>query len=114
MSAAQIDRRDVPALHQPFSWTSPGAGGHDCAAFIALTMDVSRGIETCLQLVNSSNMERHANTMADPGTETPPVLDRIDTENLLRLAIVSARMLAADAERKMRHMAETVACKEAA
>jgi hypothetical protein len=108
MSATLDERREVPAVHQPFTWTtSPELEKDGRAAFLALTMDVSRGIETCLQLVNSSNLERHGNTMADPGEEIPPILNRIDTENLLRLAIASARMLATESEHKLRYMDDT-------
>ena len=100
MSAATSTRAPA-ALHQPFDWIAPDQRHHGGAEFLALALDVSHGIETCLTLVHGSNLERMHNADADPGSEGAPVLDCQDTERLLRLAMVSARLLAADAAQRI-------------
>lgn len=73
------------ALHKPFSWLLPHAEYDEHAAFYARTMDVCQGIQTCIEAAHMSCMDR------DNGTT--PALDIIDTERLLRLALVSSQML---------------------
>ena len=73
------------AIHQPFTWLHPQIKHDQHAQFIALTMDVCNGIQTCLGLVQATEISR------DSGT--PPLLKIGDTSALLRLAIVSAQML---------------------
>ena len=77
------------ALHQPFSWLSDSDKGDASANRNADTMDAFRGIATCLQLIEMSNLDRE---MADPGdSETVvPTLSIQDTGRLMRLAILVA------------------------
>lgn len=107
MSARTAPRAPV-ALHQPFDWIGPELQGHDTADFLALAMDVSHGIETCLALVHSANLERTHNVDADPGDEGRPILDLSDTERLLRLAQVSARLLSDHAEQRIAQLSARV------
>lgn len=96
--------RAPAALHQPFDWLGPELQGHDTAAFLSLALDIGHGIETCLALVHSANMERTADDDADPGDEGTPILNSDDTERLLRLAQVSARLLSDDAQRRIERL----------
>ena len=81
------------STHEPYRWLNKEAQGFPGADFVELAMEVSNGIRTCLELVNASDLARDEN-------ETP-LLDKADTCYLLRLAIVSSKMLAEDAEQKL-------------
>ncbi len=70
----------------------------DAADFLMLAVDISRGIETCLALAQASA----GGGSADHDAVQPPVLDCDEAERLLRLAQVSARLLSADAERRLK------------
>ena len=87
------------AAHEPHSWLNGDAKYDPAARLAALTMDVCDGIETCLGLVHSSDIQRQMNTDADAGQEVPPTLNTNDTERLLRLAMVTVRMLASASEK---------------
>ncbi|ATQ75063.1 hypothetical protein CR152_11430 [Massilia violaceinigra] len=87
MSRHSVAPQALPA----FSWLYGGLQHDPAAQFIAKSKDAWRGVETCLQLVNTSELERLHNADADPGEELLPVLSIIDTERLLRLAIVTAQ-----------------------
>lgn len=81
---------DSQPIHRPFSWVpSAGADDHD-AHFAALTVDVAHGLETCLQLVQSTDMAIHAGTWGD---DERPLLSTVDKERLLLLATAAARLL---------------------
>lgn len=99
--------RPVPsAVHKPFSWLPPRCEHDQAAQFVALTMDVCQGIQTCLELVHSDDMNRRINEDADPGEGMQHTLDRGDTERLLRLATASASLLAGAAEMRIQRMAD--------
>ena len=89
--------KDVPALHQPFSWVHVPAPGLD-AHFAALTLNVCRGVETCLQLMHSTDLAMHAREWEEDET---PVLSRIDKEKLMLLATAAMQMLGDRAERRV-------------
>jgi hypothetical protein len=92
---------NISAAHKPFSWLCDEAQLDGSARFLEKTFDVCSGIVTCLELVQSSNMERSFNVDADPGTEQAPILNENDTERLLRLAIASAQLIADVASEKI-------------
>lgn len=99
--SAPAHQPEQEAVHRPFSWL-PNEGKHDqVAQFMALTMDVCNGIQTCLELVHSGDLTRRLNEDADLGEEVAPTLGRLDRERLLLLATASVRMLAGDAERQI-------------
>lgn len=84
-------------IHQPFSWT-PDVGAQDHEAhFAALTFDVCNGVQTCLQLVQSTDMALYARTFGD---DAPPLLSRVDREHLVLLATAAVRMLGAQAYKR--------------
>ena len=92
---------DSSAVHKPFSWLRDEVKDHPMANFVALTMDVCRGIETCLQIVHASDLERSSNAEVDPEDAELPVLNVFDTTNLLRLSIASAALLHEVAAKKL-------------
>ena len=86
------------AEHQLFSHLHGDAKNDSGTRLAARTLDVCNGIETCLELVHSSDLTRRYNLDADPGEEVAPTLSINDTDRLLRLAIASVKMLANAAE----------------
>ncbi|WUR14709.1 hypothetical protein E7V67_006260 [[Empedobacter] haloabium] len=77
-------------IHQPFSWV-PNVGDHDRDAhFAALVLDVCNGVQTCLQLVHTTDLALHARSW---GGEDQPLLSNTERERLLLLATASARLL---------------------
>ena len=96
MSSSKSNRKH--ALHQPFSWLADNARRYPLAEFVALTLDVSHGIESCLEIVESNFLDQ---IDLDPeGTELPTV-DAYDAGKLLRLAIATVRLLRQHAEQKV-------------
>jgi len=95
----QLD--ESSAVHQPFSWLRDEVKDYPMADFVALTMDICRGIETCLQIVHASDLERSSNAALDPEDAELPLLDVFDTTNLLRLSIVSSALLHELAAKKL-------------
>jgi len=89
--------KDAPAFHQPFSWVHVPAPGLD-AHFAALTLNVCRGVETCLQLMHSTDLAMHAREWEEDET---PVLSRVDKEKLMLLATAAMQMLGDRAERRV-------------
>ncbi|MDY7547890.1 hypothetical protein RGU75_16840 [Glaciimonas sp. CA11.2] len=75
------------SLHQAFSWLPTHHRNEPTAEFYALAKDVCLGIQTCIELVHFSMMDR------DSG-DARPLLNIRDTERLLRLAGTSSQMLA--------------------
>ena len=81
------------AIHKPFTWLHRQVEHDQHAQFYALTLDICQGVRTCLELVQSSDMDRE--------NGTPPLLGADDTARLLRLAIVSSSLLADHAEARI-------------
>jgi hypothetical protein len=82
------------AAHTPFSWLHFGAEDDRNAQFAALTMDVCCGVDRCLEILHADHMTRLNNRDADPSEEERPAFSPSDGERLLRLALVSTRLLA--------------------
>lgn len=78
------------ALHQRFSWLHDNHNQSIAAKADANSMDAFRGIETCLELIEMSNLERELADLDDP-KRVPPVLSPCDTGRLMRLAILVAK-----------------------
>ncbi|HZW11907.1 MAG TPA: hypothetical protein VFF81_01780 [Noviherbaspirillum sp.] len=92
------------AQHVPFSWLSDKAQANPMAKFVALTMDVCNGVRTCLDIVNSCDLERDAAECGetnDDGSPIVPLLTRADASFLLRLSMASTEMLGELAEKKI-------------
>jgi hypothetical protein len=78
------------AQHQRFSWLHDKQNQSTTATQDANAMDAFRGIETCLQLIEMSNLERESADHDDPGY-VAEVLSMCDTGRLMRLAILVAK-----------------------
>lgn len=87
------DQNSTRSTLEPFNWLHEQARREPGADLVSETMDVARGIACALELVNTS-------ILADVD-EDWPTLDLNQREALLRLAIVSARMLSAQADREI-------------
>lgn len=87
---------NVPGVvHQPFSWLHRDIENDSNARFMALTMDVCKGIRTCLDLVHTAGIER------ENDLNEGSLLDVEETNSLLRLAMVSAQLLTETAQSKI-------------
>lgn len=89
------------AIHEPFSFLDRDLKHDQGAQFVADVMDIAQGIGLCLELVNSSTLDRTMNADIDPQHTVRPILGECDTERLLRFATTSARMLAIAAETRI-------------
>lgn len=89
ISDAGAARERVAPAHQPFSWLHTDTGGRS-ARFIEKVLDVSSGLNTCLELVYSTDLALHAREW---GEGDVPVLGRVEKERLLRLAIATTGLL---------------------
>ncbi len=85
-------------LHEAFSWVGKGVADQPGADFAALTMNVCRGVETCLQLLHSTELALHAREW---GEDSSPVLGRIDKERIMLLATAAMQMLGDCAEARV-------------
>ena len=83
--------------HQPFSWIWKKEPNHR-AEFVALTYDVSRGIETVLDVVMNAQLHEQSHGYDGDDPEDRPLFSRADTERLVRLALASAKMLGDEAD----------------
>lgn len=86
------------AVHQPFSWFSKEAKDYPMAEFVGLTIDVCNGIQTCLELINTSDLDRQA---AEDGGDVTPAINTQDSSYLLRLAIATSKLMSHEAERRI-------------
>ena len=95
-----VPKKPAPeaAMHTPFSWLVPELKDDGDAQFAALVMDLCEGVATCLELVYSSDLERHGNPGAGPNAGTAPALSKPEADRLLRFAMGSSRLLAESAE----------------
>ena len=80
-------------VHQPFSWLGDDVKNHPLADFLALAMDVGRGMQTCLEIVHLSDLIRSENAELDPEDAELPAVNGYDAGNLKRLTIAAARLL---------------------
>lgn len=60
-------------------------------------MDVCHGVQTCLQLIRSTDIR----TSSGAGEEDPPILGGVNKERLLLLATAAMRMLGDQAEERV-------------
>jgi hypothetical protein len=88
---------DAASFHRPFSWLHTETLNRN-ASFIESVADMCAGVQTCLQLVQSTDLALHACTW---GSDDQPVLGRVDKERLLRLAIAVSGVLAGGAQREI-------------
>lgn len=98
MSGRNDSAAGAQPLHKAFSWlhteTCPRS-----SSFIESVADMCAGLQTCLQLVHSTDLALHARSMDDD--EAMPVLGAVDRERLLRLAIAVTGTLADGAHQEI-------------
>jgi hypothetical protein len=92
-TSIEFPRTPVKADHQPFSWLAEELRMDTSAQFMALTLDLSQGIKTCLSLIHASHLAREHGD-----EESPPMLNVSDTECLTRMAMAAAGVLSERAE----------------
>jgi hypothetical protein len=90
-------QQEVAPLHKPFSWLHTDRINRG-AGFIESVADMCAGLQTCLQLVHSTDLAHHARTW---GSDDVPVLGHVDRERLLRLAIAVTGALADGAHQEI-------------
>ncbi|MEM8512929.1 hypothetical protein RCH14_002255 [Massilia sp. MP_M2] len=84
----------TPASHKPYSFLREELRGDSAAQFVALTMDVARGLQVCIEMTSASNLTREMNEDCNAGDEESPTLDSVDTDYLTRFAAATACLLA--------------------
>ena len=89
------------AVHQPFSWLGDDVKGHPLADFLALTMDIGRGMQTCLEIYHMSDLVRSENAELEPEQAELPAVNGYAAGNLLRFTIAAARLLHEAAARQI-------------
>lgn len=89
--------------HEPFSYLDPSLQLDQDAQFVATVKDFASGIGLCLEMINTSALAREMNEHEDEQVDMP-LLDRSDTERLLRFANAGADMLARHAEDRIEWM----------
>ena len=89
---------EIEPFHKAFSWVNKETINRS-AGFIEGVADMCAGLQTCLQLVHSTDLALHARSMDDD--EAVPVLGIVDKERLLRLAIAVTGLLAEGAHREI-------------
>ena len=82
--------------HTAFSWLWSTEIDHR-AEFVELTYDVTRGIETVLNVVMNSQLHQqsHGDECDDP--DDRPLFSKADNDRLVRLALASVRLLGDEA-----------------
>lgn len=81
------------STHASFSYLSPGVESTGLNEFVELTLDISAGIATCLDLISSSDIARDC--------DETPTLGPSESANLLRLALAANKLLREEALRSI-------------
>jgi hypothetical protein len=87
------------AQHEHHSFLHPSLRCDGHAEFVELAADMSAGLAVCMELVLSSTNRREA-LLDNPNYELPP-LNTAQTEELMRFAITSAKLLKVTADRRI-------------
>jgi hypothetical protein len=85
--------------HKRFSYLADGVKPSGLNEFLEVTLDITAGIETCLNLVSSNDIARDC-------VDTP-LLEASDSANLLRLAMAASRLLRDEALEKIGQLNES-------
>ena len=90
-----------PPTHHDFHWIDGPAQHSSYAVFVEATLDISAGINTCLQIIYASHLERAANQGADLDETVAPAIGEAEADRLLRLSIAAAGLLHNEAQRRV-------------
>jgi hypothetical protein len=100
------DPRDHPPTHKNFRWIEGNDNTFASGEFLETTLDIVSGINTCLEIVYASDLERAANADASDGETSAPAVGINDADKLMRMAIASAALLRDDVRRRVESFAE--------
>jgi hypothetical protein len=87
------------STHKSFSYLADGVKPNDLNAFLEVTLDITGGIETCLDLISSNDIAR------DCGDT--PLISAFQSANLLRFAMAASRLLRDEALEKVGQLNES-------
>jgi hypothetical protein len=99
-TTAQTFNPDL-GVHKPFTWVHGKAKDFPTADFIGTVLDITSGIEACLQIVNSSSLDRMHNEGNDLSNPPSALLSVCDESRLLRFAMSASMLLCEAAEHKI-------------
>ena len=88
-------------IHQDFHWIEGIQQGSLYGKLLETTLDISCGINACLQLIYTSQLEREANDDADVNDKAAPAIGVVLADQLMRLSIASAGLLRDEARRQV-------------
>lgn len=77
------------SAHKPFSYIADDVERAGLTEFVELTLDISGGIATCLELISSSDIARDCGEL--------PTIGPTASASLLRLAMAASKLLQEDA-----------------
>jgi hypothetical protein len=100
------DPNDHPPTHKNFRWFEGDDNAFATGAFLETTLDIAAGINTCLEIVYASDLERAANVDANDGETSAPAVGINEADKLMRMAIASSALLRDDARRRVESFAE--------
>ena len=83
---------------QEFSWLHGDLRNDRAAVFAARMKDLGYGVHKCLQLIETSDLDRAHGASDDDGNSYAPLLDAYDTGVLMRLAVTTAQIIGEQAE----------------
>lgn len=92
-NSTKSNHKPIQPTHQDFRWITGVGQSEQMADFVELTRDIAAGINTCLQIVFASNLEHANNEDADPDCTSPPSIDKISADTLLRFSIAASALL---------------------
>lgn len=88
-----MSARDDSALHTPFSWLMPAFRGTKDAEFVVRVRNISKGVQTCLQIIQNDSLDRDA--------DRSTMFSINDIESLMFMATESLAMLYEETEREI-------------
>lgn len=100
-SAATSSHPHPQATHQAFRRIDGTQRDSAYAAFLELTYDAVAGIQTCLEIVHASNLQREINASEEGADMQAPAIGPFDAEKLMRLSIASSTMLSNETMRRI-------------
>lgn len=101
IAQALLNRFD--SSHKSFSFLADGINTTGLNELVGLTVDLSAGIATCLDLASSSDIARDC--------DETPTLSPSDSANLVRLALAASKLLRNEALRNIDFLNDRQAAK---
>ncbi|MBB3213908.1 hypothetical protein FHW67_003214 [Herbaspirillum sp. Sphag1AN] len=97
----QQNQHHPDPTHQDFHWIEGIQQGSLYGNLLETTLDISTGIQACLQLIYTSKLEREANEDAEPAHKAAPAIGIVLADQLMRMSIASAGLLRDEARRQV-------------